>query len=332
MAVLFYHSGSTYARESAAMPKIIVNFLGHGWLGVPFFFILSGFILANVYGGKELNPSGSRAFFVARFARIYPVYFLALLGVAPFVTDFDMSRDWQQFFMLQSWSPVAWARNWNGPAWTLSVELFFYLLFPFLLPPLERSRAKILWLLLALVFMMLTAIWLNMGIPGIAGYNPAPLFQHLPLVLIRLPEFLYGMVLGTLFLRRAEAVSSVGFYVAILIVLLAIAQTRSFFSHAIAICALGPLVYCTAGIRESSLAARILGNQVLVFLGGASYSIYLLQVPVLQMLDVIIPHDLIALRRLIYVPLVVAIASVVFAWFEQPGRKILRQKLGRGLT
>jgi peptidoglycan/LPS O-acetylase OafA/YrhL len=46
-----------------------------------------------------------------------------------------------QLTLTQAWIPKA-AVAWNGPAWSLSVEAFFYLLFPFILPKLESMSAN----------------------------------------------------------------------------------------------------------------------------------------------------------------------------------------------
>src|SRR5579875_2310310 len=52
-----------------------------GYLGVSFFFVLSGFILVYVYAGRHI-PKGR--FWQARFARVYPAYLFSLLIFLPF--------------------------------------------------------------------------------------------------------------------------------------------------------------------------------------------------------------------------------------------------------
>lgn len=60
-------------------------FLEQGSMGVGVFFVLSGFILSHAYSNKP--GFSAKAFLVNRFARIYPVYALALVLAAPALID-----------------------------------------------------------------------------------------------------------------------------------------------------------------------------------------------------------------------------------------------------
>ncbi|MBS1703181.1 MAG: acyltransferase, partial [Armatimonadetes bacterium] len=66
------------------LPQILKNVVDHGYVGVSFFFLLSGFILAANYYDRLLTKKVSKKdFWWARFSRIYPVYILSILIVAP---------------------------------------------------------------------------------------------------------------------------------------------------------------------------------------------------------------------------------------------------------
>jgi peptidoglycan/LPS O-acetylase OafA/YrhL len=109
---------------------------------VSFFFFLSGFILGHVYGRR---PIARRAdFYVARAARILPLYALALLAAAIFHTR-QGSLDWGELalnaLLIQAWVP-GFSQTINAPGWSLSVEMFFYLSFPLLLPVVARARSS----------------------------------------------------------------------------------------------------------------------------------------------------------------------------------------------
>jgi len=218
--VLFHYLG----RDG--MPEWLANVLSSGPNSVTLFFVLSGFILAYSYLGAEPDATVSRrAFWVARFARVYPVYLLGLVLAAPvFVSKALQQQGVTGESLLtvvgigtavgglfQAWVPAA-ACQWNCPGWSLSVEAFFYLVFPFAALPVLRMGPRRLLLSLglsALVGLLLMGGWLYglqvTSMPGssvdpeawkvVGAYNP----------LLRLPQFLCGVFLGRLFCLRQRA-------------------------------------------------------------------------------------------------------------------------------
>lgn len=112
-----------------------------GFLGVSFFFILSGFILAYNYEHKILaGRITKRDFWVARFARIYPLHIVTMLVAIP-VYLFELKGESMRLDALlanvsltQSFSPNPYIFfSFNSVSWSISDEAFFYLSFPFLI-------------------------------------------------------------------------------------------------------------------------------------------------------------------------------------------------------
>lgn len=110
--------------------------------GVALFFLLSGFVLAYNYADlAERGRLDKGEFWKARFARIFPVYILSLvLTLNRFIDDTEdllpaasanKAFDTVISFLMVVSLTQAWdfsrSTIWNFPAWTLSVELFFYL-------------------------------------------------------------------------------------------------------------------------------------------------------------------------------------------------------------
>jgi peptidoglycan/LPS O-acetylase OafA/YrhL len=103
-------------------------------VGVSYFFVLSGFVMIIAYHKKQRISAFE--YLRNRFARIYPLYMLALLlflayrmvgtNVPIRIDEVVLSS-----FMIQSWIPGK-ALLLNFPGWTLSVELFFYVSVPLL--------------------------------------------------------------------------------------------------------------------------------------------------------------------------------------------------------
>ena len=272
-------------------------------MAVSAFFVLSGFILTYVHAGRDARPIDRRAFYANRFARIYPAYGFALALIAPFFIVHTIRIDGVVVFLkgavavptlVQSWVPSL-AMAWNPPAWSLSVEAFFYLLFPLVAPSLMACRP---WtaarlavtcygacLITPLVYLRvapdgpapatheLMTFWLNA-----LRYNPA----------VRFPEFVIGILLGRWYLEgslqrvlgRGAALwsaLSVGAFVLALAGAPALPYPlvhNGLFAPVIA------LLIATLAIGRGPVAA-LLGTRPMVALGDASYSLYVLHVPLL---------------------------------------------------
>ena len=130
-------------------------FVKKGYLLVDFFFVLSGFIMAHVYGTSFTDLVGRAGFWrfmKARFARIYPLHLFTLLwAILLFVaitwlnfplddrekTVYDVSAIPAHLVLIHAMG-VYPGYTWNGPSWTISVEWWMYMLFPFLYGPVSR--------------------------------------------------------------------------------------------------------------------------------------------------------------------------------------------------
>lgn len=138
-AVVLFHLKEKLAELFGRIP-IVSDLIAHGSLAVPFFFILSGFVLAHVYFGTYVFAEHGR-FMWLRFARLWPVHLamtaaMIVLTVAWIVATGEKShpdRPWlsliPELLMVRSWYERALV--WNIPAWSIHIEWFAYLfLFP----------------------------------------------------------------------------------------------------------------------------------------------------------------------------------------------------------
>ncbi len=316
---LLYRSGHRWAS----------NFVHNGYLAVPFFFLLSGFILAYTYAGKVANGSGRIDFWDARIARIWPTYVLSLLmSSLPGLTTPPLGAAIATLLMVQAWNP--WnpdlAQTWNGMAWTLSAEAFFYLLFPWLQLWLDRLRRQALLILLAAD--LLLGVSCNIAAHGLDGEPYPGMFRFIPLPVIHLPEFIGGAAMGTLFLRSEGVVDSGAWtYVALGLSFAALMLPGGPWTS-VALIGFSALIYCLA--RERTVVARVLSTRLLLFGGGISYAMYLLQQPVRNWVHPWITHDSRIPWQLAIVPIVlVALSAVVYSYYEGPARRMLRAVLAR---
>ena len=171
--------------------------------GVSFFFVLSGFILAYVYPKLE-KPYATEQFLLARFARIWPTHFAAFLltlALVPSVLQIPNAL-WvavANLSMVQAWcfSPAI-ENSFNAVSWTISVELFFYLCFPFLIKDFSAER-KTRWIgsaLLSVACVGLCMVPYAIKTPG-CSFGAALFINANPLC--RLLEFTLGIAVCRFF-------------------------------------------------------------------------------------------------------------------------------------
>lgn len=184
-----------------------------GYTSVSFFLLLSGYVLAYNYSDRaQKGQLDRRNFWIARFARLYPVYLLGLIISLGMLMQEWHARTHAQFawgfvltpLLLQGWHP--WLSTfWNTPAWFMSTEAFFYAIFPFVvlwkrprrLLPLVSLMAG-LWLL----GMVLPSLYLWLRPDGVAHIDRytdgfwirALKFTPPP----HIPSFLFGIALADL--------------------------------------------------------------------------------------------------------------------------------------
>jgi peptidoglycan/LPS O-acetylase OafA/YrhL len=118
-----------------------------GYLGVTFFFALSGFVLTWSASGRRVSPV---AFFRRRFARVYPLHLATAVvaGLAGIVYGVAAGPGtWAAVLLLvQAWIPDRDVYfGLNGVSWSLSCEAFFYAVTPLLLLAAARRSSRAVW-------------------------------------------------------------------------------------------------------------------------------------------------------------------------------------------
>jgi peptidoglycan/LPS O-acetylase OafA/YrhL len=312
----------------------VSKLLGWGTFGVPFFFVLSGFVLAWTWTPRVTKP----AFLQNRLARIWPVYiavWLAFLGAAAlgaveWPTVFSAVAS---FFLVQAWVPGrGWANAVNPVAWTLSCEAFFYLIFPFLISPAGRMTARALAVTAAVVgaagFVAVVVVLEPRGIT-VSTFPP-----------VRAVEFVLGMLAGV-GVRRGVITRSaplVALVPALVATLLLVANDNAFRGVALA---LQPWIFAAMICRlahgdldPERGGGGLLATTTMRFGGEISYAFYLLHpLPLALVLHVV------KVRSWASTAVIVALcfASTVLAawalhvWIERPLASRLRYRpIGHG--
>lgn len=115
--------------------EFLDRFLHRGAVFMTGFFVLSGYIMAHVYSSTDFSRPGEiSSYYLKRFAKIYPTYALSTLVYFAFFRDFTITEHARilvnDLFLVQGFFPSMFRLGINGGTWSISVEMFLYLLFP----------------------------------------------------------------------------------------------------------------------------------------------------------------------------------------------------------
>lgn len=157
---------------------------GFASTGVDLFFVLSGYVFAPYFFGRQLAPGPH---LVRRFFRLYPLYILALLTYAALKLPdaAAWSHFWAHLFMAHTLQSMEIAFFYNPAFWSLPPEVEFYLVLPLLAWALARLRFGWLFAAALAIHLALAAL----AVPGQGATAWALATVHLPGLLV---EFCLG--------------------------------------------------------------------------------------------------------------------------------------------
>lgn len=299
---------------------------------VDFFFVLSGFIIMHVYGGKISSWGDFVGFMRRRFARLYPLHFAVLLVACMtgiFVLAFKVRVRDPSFFdfslvpsnlvLTQAWG-VTNRPGLNEPSWSLSAEMFVYLLFPILVILLKKMGP---------VRTIIFAVILASGVEWVRarlGLRPNDVATYDFGIFRALPAFLMGM--ATCVIVESQPAKPVGWVaphlVALLVFVAMLAKAPPY-----AIIALFPVLVGLVARAERGGRPTFLGNKYFVVLGNASFAIYIthtifqiISVHIVRLLNITEPVGLMAIATIFYC-IIVACGVLSYYYFETPMRRLL---------
>jgi peptidoglycan/LPS O-acetylase OafA/YrhL len=155
-SVVIAHAVPKFLPTSGTAPPLYALVASLSAIGMPLFFVLSGFVIHYNYSQRieEDRARGTLNFLVARFARLYPLY---IVGIA-----FDLLNSYSYYqlsphaveaipyylTMTQAWvyrvfgdtSLIYVFGHIPTVAWSISVEWFFYLAYPFVCLSIAKVR------------------------------------------------------------------------------------------------------------------------------------------------------------------------------------------------
>jgi len=279
--VFFYHFGKDIISK---LPFFLSCWLPHGPMAVTFFFILSGFVLTYSNTEKRKLKKRKSQFLISRFARIYPIYLVALLIPLPHKlwVVLHSSAIPSEFYTLplvltltQSWIPSL-ATSWNPPAWSLSVEALFYATFPLII--LIVSKLKTVYFFFLSVMILIFGEFFR----GVLFSHERFYAEFFPI--FHLPKFIFGIAIARCFLESKISLRFGAFWMALFLTiiyveLLFFSPSRLQWVLPVVSCCLGGVVLCAANLSGVSLL--FLQKPIPLLLGEASYGLYITHMPVM---------------------------------------------------
>lgn len=258
LAVAAYHYTTRYQEAIGHVGGSLPSLLP-GKYGVHLFFLISGFVIFMTLERTHRTMD----FVVSRFSRLYPGYWAAVAVTALVVYSIGLPQQglpWQDlllnFTMVQE---ILGAEHLDGSYWTLQVELFFYvqMMFWFALGQLKRIHWIIAgWLLLAVLNGVLTQQHRHFSY----------LVREL-LILRHIPFFAMGILFYRLRTQPSESRLNLAM-IALCLLAIGVAERPVFLLVAAVCCAI---------FTSFSLGwLGFLNTRLFAFLGGISYSLYLI--------------------------------------------------------
>ncbi len=328
---------------------VLAPVVNAGYASVSYFILLSGYVLAYNYSARaRAGQLDIVRFYKARFTRLYPIYLLSLILAWRMVPQEWASHSHAMFWagmvlsplLLQGWIPDI-ATFLNTPAWTMSAEAFYYLVFPWMARWKQPGRVRP-------ILARLAVVWILGLIPGIlyVVFNPDGIahpdrfsvghwlqaLKYTPLP--HFPSFIFGVLLAELDEliprpARLRFVLGVGGFAATFFLLWLGAKIPYAIIHD---GLLMPLFGCIVlGLAGDNPLARGLGIRPLVFVGEASYCLYLLHFNFWNLI-----HDTHVLNRLhlaqldpwISYAILIGMALLALHFIEKPAQRQMRKWMG----
>ncbi|MBB3805029.1 peptidoglycan/LPS O-acetylase OafA/YrhL [Xanthomonas arboricola] len=272
LLVVLSHSVLPTTHLVEPLPAAVAAALAHGYLGVDFFFVLSGFILYYVNHASTQTPGWSRDYASSRLTRIYLPYWPVGLALA---LAYTLRPAWDSGEMGWSWLatlsllPVH-GQSALGVAWTLSYELMFYALAWLFFRSGYPLRCALAWAALVALH----------HVAGAPFEQPVDLSWRALLLHPITLEFVFGLLAARATLGTARWPVWAGGAIAVVALWCFVGSgLQRAYSPLFGLAVAGALVVLVRAEWRGWLRV----GPALLLLGNASYAIYLVHMPLMSL-------------------------------------------------
>ena len=341
VAVIAFHylnnqlEGSAWAGEQfGTFARLLEKGTYFGWAGVNLFFILSGFLIGNILLSNRGSGNFYKTFYIRRFCRIIPAYYLLLViyllvshsnWYTPDAYIFGFPLPVPSYFLFVQNFYMA-SQNTFGPqaltpTWSLCVEEQFYLVVPMLV---AFVKPKYLWI--AVVLGCLVALY--------SRYLSVNFYQGYVLLPSRLDSPMIGFLLAMLHQKEGFRTWMSGHLSTIYGLLVAMVifcgaayafSDPGIFSHFL-LAIIFALVVAIGLYSKDGLFVRFFSAPLLVYIGKLSYFVYLFHQLINGLLHLVVLKQLKPMilgyssiwMTLLALVITFVLAEISFRYFESP--------------
>tara|TARA_Y100000590_G_scaffold110881_1_gene126455 strand:- start:1093 stop:2094 length:1002 start_codon:yes stop_codon:yes gene_type:complete len=288
-----------------------VDFEYYSFIFVEIFFVLSGFVLSNQLIKVHNNKNNIKIFYLRRLFRTIPLYLVALIFYTAISNNFNL--DFFKFlFFIQKAIPDFVESNYFMVAWSLSIEEFFYLIFPVYLIVFNNVKAS----KLALYFIILLSL-----VKILNHENFSYDFLRTG-TLLRLDSIALGFLLSIYFSKLIRFNNTI--IILILILLTSIINYKDLFFNNTGIYTvyfiflsqvlsmLLVLLFC----KSEFLIKKDISKRICNMVATQTYSVYLFHLIVMHFL--IMSNNVYVNNLFIYIFILFVISTLTFKYFEKP--------------
>ena len=339
LGVFLSHLG--FISNTPKYKGLFDNYFYEGYIGVTFFFILSGFVLSYNYLNKFKTLSGSSKwkFTEKRIFKIYPLHFITFLISVPLIFKEILREPLKNFILalvnlmlLQSFIPITRIYfSYNAVSWNLSVFMFLYLLTPYLLYLVNKitEKYKIKFSLFCIFILYILGIVISYIFKDNA-------FNHWIIYIspfFRLIDFSIGLLLGGIYIYFKEINKSKLFFscyeiiatLGLVILFMFHKQVAQVYRYDVYYVPIMCMIIFVFAFQKGVIS-KILKNNKFVYLGQISFSFY--------MIHRLVISYIFHLNKLNYKPVLMSVicfvtsilaASILYKYVENPIKNKVRQ-------
>ncbi len=331
---------------------------GLGPICVTFFFVMSGFTIANGYHSKfsDIDIKSLKSFYFRRIFKIYPLYLLTLICSIPIMWYINFKTgviySVLNVLMLQSYFPIGiQVFAFNGSSWFVADIVLFYLLTPFVIHLIHKYKIKenlkILFILQAVIFVL--AVMIASDFTGkVEAYSFGWWFIYIS-PFFRVFDYLIGVLAGFIFVILNRKVvlklqNTILFTILEIgmVALLMFSPSLDYFKsdalrYGVYFIPMSIAIICVFSFEKGAVSIGI-SNKAFVYLGNLSYQIFLIHQIVIGYTAVVFEspiHGYSAnakhlLSQMLLFFAIVCISDVIHRYYEEPLLRI-KDKCGINL-